>query len=69
MLAMRGQLPLDAVRERCGDCALHYLAVREGCWGPLPWAWALIYDSFRWTSWHLQMRLRKRTQPGACHGL
>ena len=59
LLALAGQLPATAVRERCGHCGMRYIANREGAHGRLMRAAAAVYDACRWLSWQLERRLRR----------
>jgi hypothetical protein len=60
ILAWRGQLDVRKVRERCGRCAMRYVAARNGSRGLRERLMAIAQDAFRWISWHLQYRLRRR---------
>jgi hypothetical protein len=59
LLALAGQLPPTAVRERCGHCVMRHTARREGAYGPYVQAAAAVYDACRWVSWQLERRLRR----------
>jgi hypothetical protein len=59
VLALRGQIHPRQIRERCGSCQLRRMAIYDGVKGPYVLAFVKLLDTFRWGSWHLQLRFRR----------